>query len=116
VGKEDALIIITQEKISPSILLAIRKFYLDNVHQWKHVIWDKWTLLDIMYHTGTLFLLKEWNKEYSCVITKDRFNREIRMTRERLNLIFMTHLEVKKFENVLSDVLRDPCILKKKRI
>ncbi len=111
--KEDVLIITTQEKISPSIWLAIRKFYLDNDHQWKHVIWDRWTLLDIMYHTGTLFLLKEWDEEYSCVITKDRFNREIRMTRERLNHIFMTPPEVKKFENVISDVLRDPCILKR---
>lgn len=35
------------------------------------------------------------------------------MTGERLNHIFMTHPEVKKFENVIRDVLKDPCILKR---
>ena len=65
-GKENVLIVTTKKKISPSIWLAVRESYLENNREWKHIIWDRWTLLDIMYHTGTLSLLEKWHKGYDC--------------------------------------------------
>ena len=63
-GKENVLIITTEEKISPSIWLAVWGSYLENNHEWNHVIWDRWALLDIMYHTKTFSLLEEWCENY----------------------------------------------------
>jgi len=44
---------------------------------------------------------------------KDKFGREVRITRERLNHIIITHPEMKEFENELSEVLRNPELVKK---
>lgn len=44
---------------------------------------------------------------------KDKFGRDVRITRERLNHIIITHPEMKEFENELGEVLRNPDLVKR---
>ena len=50
-----------------------------------------------------------------CIIITDAFGRKVRITKERLNHIFVTHPEMKKVENKIPDVLGDPEYLKKSK-